>query len=145
MTIAEVNALWEQDCPISPSNLDGEAGRVPALHSKYWKIYSHERRVYTQLKGEFAKLRLRKLKYYTGKMDDGERVALGWPVHNLLILVKDVGPHLDGDPDIVRETARLEDQDTKLKLLEDIIKQIGWRNNLLKTMVDYQRFAKGEL
>jgi hypothetical protein len=118
---------------------------VPTLHAKYWKIYSHERRVYTALKAHYAKLRLQKLQYYTGKMSEDERKTLGWPPQNLKILVREADPHLDGDEELVSLKTKLEDQDTKMKLLEDIIKSIGNRGFLVKTMVDYQRFSRGEL
>lgn len=145
MTLDDYLNEWRNDADLDLSALDEAARNVPLLHAKWWKYYSHERLRYRMVDSEYKLLYRQKWEYFLGKMDDADRVRLGWDPLPLKILSQNVDVYIEGDPDIqtaLKKKALLEEI---LKFLEDVLKQINQRNYHVKNCIDFLRFKNGVL
>lgn len=145
MTLDDYLHEWQNDADMDLSALDEAARNVPLLHAKWWKYYSHERLRYRKIDSDYKLLYRRKWEYFLGKMDDAERIELGWEPQPLKILSQNVAIYMEGDNDIqdlMKKKAYLEEV---LKFLEDVLKQIHQRNYHVKNCIDFLRFKNGVL
>lgn len=143
MTLDQYQLEWEQDARISPDALDDDARNVPLLHAKWWRYYSGERLRFRKLDMQFKTLKLLRWEYFTGKLDDDERIKRGWPVQPLKILSQQVDMYLAADP-VLQDAERLRIlSEETLKFLEDVIKSINNRGFAIKNAIDYLRFKSG--
>ena len=145
MTLDQYLDEWRNDADLDLSALEDAARKVPYLHAKWWKYYSHERLRYKKLDSDYKLLYRQKWEYFLGKMDDTEREELGWPPQPLKILSQNVSVYLDSDPALQVLSHKRVYLEEVLRFLEDVIKQIHTRNYQIKTALDYMRFAQGEL
>lgn len=143
MTLDEYHAEWEQDAPLDLSNLDGNARDIYKLHAKWWKFYTAERMRFRKLDMDGKVLYRQRWEYWTGKLDDTEREAMGWPVQPLRILSANVSTYLDADPVIQAAAAKRIVVEEKLRFLEDVIKAVNNRNYAIKSAVDFAKFKMG--
>lgn len=143
MTFDQYLDEWRTDADLDLSALDGAARNVPLLHAKWWKYYAHERLRYKKIDSDYKVMYRQKWEYFLGKMDDTERVSLGWPPQPLKILSANVGIYIEGDAqiqDLLKKKAYLEEI---LKFIEDVLKQINNRNYTIKSAIDFLRFKHG--
>lgn len=145
MKLSEIHDQWAIDAEIDKSNLDEAARVIPRLHARWMRIYTGERGVYRKIQTEQSMLRRDKWEYLQNRMAPERLQELAWPLNGLKILRQDIDVYLAADPDMQKFKEQLDVQETKLKVIEDILKQINNRNFLLKTIVEYLRFSKGEI
>lgn len=143
MTLDQYLTAWQTDADLDLSALDEAARNVPLLHGKWWKYYTTERLRYKKYDLEHKALHRQKWEYYLGKMDDVERVKLGWPPLPLKILSANVNVYLDGDVDLQALHAKKAYQEEVLRFIEDVLKQINQRNYHIKNCIDFLRFKNG--
>ena len=143
VTLDQYHIDWEKDAAINADDLDRDARNVPLLHAKWWKYYTTERLRYRKLDMEHKTLYRQKWEWYLGKLDDSERVKLGWQPQPLKILSANVSVYLDADHDLQENAkARVVLEET-LRFLEDVIKVINKRGYDIKNAIDYLRFKMG--
>lgn len=143
MTLDQYFAEWSKDAELRADKLDEDARYVPMLHAKWWRYYTGERLAFRKLDIEYKKLFRQKWEWYVGKLDDTERLALGWPPQPLKILSANVHIYLDADPDlqnVMKKKALLEET---LRFLEDVIKSINKRGFDIKNAIDFLKFKMG--
>lgn len=145
--LSDIQAQWEKDGPIDKSRLDDVLSEVPKLHSRYWGLYAAERQDFNKLFRAQKLLKRQRADWYLGRMSDDECRELGWEQWKqpLKILASQVDTYLDSDKLIQSLQAKLDEQELKLKFLEDTIKAINFRSNQIRTILDYMRFSRGEL
>ena len=143
MSLDKYQDEWSADADLDNSALDEAARNVPLLHAKWWKYYSAERLRFKMVDLQYKTLYRQKWEWLLGKMDDTERLQLGWPPQNLKILTTNVDVYLDGDAHIQELLKKRIVQEETLKFLEDVIKQINNRNFLIKSMIDFLKFKHG--
>ena len=143
MKLEEIHELWDKDCKIDKTNLSIEAIRIGELHSKYWKLFSHERMTYLKQDIELKTLKHEKMEFYT-QGPSKETLAKGWTAAPIgRVLRSDVQSYLDADKEMIDSILRVGVQKEKMALLESIINNINWRKNDIKNFIDYERFRAG--
>lgn len=135
---------WSTDATIDKSQLDSEALRVPLLHARWWKKYTTERLRWRKQDEDFKVLYRQKWEYFLNKMDDTERVKLGWVPNQLKVLSTNVDTYIEADADVQKSAIARAYTEEVLRFLEDVIKQINNRGYAIKNAIDFMRFSQGQ-
>lgn len=143
MSLEKYQDEWSADADIDNSALDEVARNVPLLHAKWWKYYSAERLRFKMADMQYKSLYRQKWEWYLGKLDDTERIQLGWPPQNLKILSTNVNVYLDGDEQLQGVLKKRVVLEETLKFLEDVIKQINNRNFIISSAINFLKFKHG--
>lgn len=143
MTLADYQDEWERDARIETSALDEAARNVPMLHAKWWRYYTDARLRWKNLDLKYKALYRQRYEYWSGRLDDAERIKLGWDVQPLKILSPQLPMYLEAD-NLLQEMARkrILIEETN-RFLEDVIKSINGRGFVIKNMIDFIRFSQG--
>lgn len=142
MDIEKINEMWAQDCVIG-DDLFKEGQRIPKLHQKYYDIYFKEGLRLKAEKIRLVDLQKSKTEYFRGQMDPAEVRQRGWPPLGSKVLKEDVPLHVECDTDVISQSLKVGMIDSKVKYLEDILKQVHSRNFIIKSMGDWRRFENG--
>lgn len=143
MKLDEIQLMWEQDCKIDRTELGEESLRIPQLHSKYFKIFSQERLLLRKMESEFKQLFRDKFEWYHGTIDEDKLRDREWEPNPLKILRTDVPMYMDSDPDLQKESLRVELQREKVEFTEAIIKSLTNRGFQIKSAIDWEKFKMG--
>lgn len=143
MTLDQYLAEWQTDAALDLAALDESARQVPLLHAKWWNYYTYERLRYKKVESDYKVLYRQKWEYFLGKMDDAERLELGWPPQPLKILSGNVHIYMEGDAEIQNLLKRKAYIEEILKFIEDVIKSVNTRNFVIKSAIDFLRFKNG--
>ena len=143
MTLDQYLAEWQTDAALDLAALDESARQVPLLHAKSWNYYTYERLRYKKIDSDYKVLYRQKWEYFLGKMDDAERLELGWPPQPLKILSGNVHIYMEGDAEIQNLLKRKAYIEEILKFIEDVIKSVNTRNFVIKSAIDFLRFKNG--
>jgi len=143
MTLENLHAAWSIEGDIDFSQPDLMLRQIPLLHHKWWQRYTDERLRYVALKQDHDKLKHQRFEWYTGRLDEDARKALGWEPQPLRLVRGEVDNYLAADALLLPKAALLEAAELKLKFIEDVIKQVGQRSFLMKNWIDWQKFSQG--
>ena len=143
ITHEELLDLWEKDAEIDKSNLDQAAVDIPKLHHKYLKIYLDIRSKKLALGHKLETIRKDKELYYTGQATSD--VYKDKPFDLKLKTKSGIEKHINTDPDVIKLLERIEYMDVLLEGVTHILDQIKWRNQSIKSAIDWTRFTSGEL
>ena len=112
---------------------------IPKLHHKYLTIMSVYKQAIVKANAKYAKLKLTKWEYYTGKMDAEQLKAHGWEPFPF-ILKADVSIYLDGDEDLLKVIEAKALFQEIISCCESIMKELHSRTFQLKAFIEYERF-----
>lgn len=143
MTLDALHTAWAADAQLDFSRPDDALRNIPLLHSKYWHIYTSERQRYVLIKQEYDALKRAKTDWYTGRMSDEELKERGWAPQGLRIVRQEADSYLAADSDLSVLSGKLDTQQLKLDMLEDIIKHVNNRNFILRNYIEYLKFSNG--
>lgn len=140
MNIDEIQSLWEEDSKIDPDNLHQESIKIPALHSKYYKIYNNIVLLKKLEENKLKILKKEKWLYYSGKSDPD--VYKENPFDHK-VLKPDLDRYMDADEDILKSTSKLDYYQTMISYLDSILKTILNRTYQIKNSIEFMRFTAG--
>lgn len=140
MTFDEIQAMWEQDSKIDPVELDVASLDIPALHSKYFKIFSEYRFKKKQAALNLKQLTRRKFEYYSGK---GDLEDYKENPFDLKILKSDLPLYIESDPDIKDLQLKIDMYDIIIEYLESVIRMINNRSYQIKNAIEWKSFIEG--
>lgn len=143
MNISELHSLWEQDSKFDRTELGEESLRIPQLHSKYFKLYSEERKVLRQWETAYKQLYKLKYEYYNGTISEEDLKENGWEPFGLRILKTEVSMYMDADKDILKARNAVSQQQDKIEFIESIIKNLPARGYQIKAAIDWEKFKVG--
>jgi hypothetical protein len=143
MNISDLHALWEQDSKFDRTELGEESLRIPQLHSKYFKLFSEERKVLRQWEAAYKQLYRLKFEYYNGTLSEEELKDNVWEPFNLRILKTESQMYIDADKDILKARGAIAQQQDKIDFLESIIKNLPARGYQIKAAIDWEKFKVG--
>lgn len=144
ITSDELLAGWAIDSKVDPTNLRETLYSHPMLHSKYLTCLQGYRVSLRKHSLKYQKLRALKQKYYNGEMDIDELYANGWKQYlNKKPLKSEMETLLDADPDLQMIKEQMLLIESLVQTCESIIKDIGNRYFLFKTIVEYEKFQAG--
>lgn len=143
MTLDEIDELWKEDCKIDEANLVKEGARIPKLHHKYYMHYIKEGLRVKKLKADLKVLQRDKYDWLIGAMAEEDLKERGWKPNPRKILRTEVDKYLDADKDIIELSLKIDYFESIHKFLEDIVRQIAWRNNVIGNMIQWAKFTAG--
>jgi hypothetical protein len=143
MKIDDIYNEWEKDSQLNRSELGEEALKIPKLHHKYFKIFTHERLQLRKLETDLKQLKLEKHEFFTmGPTEETHQKGWQLPPQGK-ILRSDVNNYIEADKDIVNLSLKIGIQHEKIDLLESIIKSLTARGFNIKAAIEWERFKVG--
>ena len=143
MKLDDIYAEWDKDSTIDPTELGDESIKIPALHNKYFKLYTSEKLLLRKFEAEMKELKLEKYEFYTqGPSKESQDKGWDFPAKGI-ILKGDIPMYLDGDKDIISLSLKIGLQQEKIDILESIIKSLTNRGYQIKNAIDWNRFTMG--
>lgn len=143
MKIEDIIALWKEDVKFDRTELGEESLRLSDLHAKYIGIYFAEQALLIKLRDDSNKARKERWEYWNGKLDEKTIRERGWEPQPLTILKSDIPIYLETDPIVSTLTMRVQLQEEKIKILDQIIKHITNRGYNIKNAIEYEKFKSG--
>jgi hypothetical protein len=92
---------------------------------------------------DYAILKLRLWKIYTGKASKEELDAWGEEPSDLTLLKTDVDRFIEAEPKIIELKSKILLNETKVKMVEEFIKSLNNRNFLIKSAIDWFKMSQG--
>ena len=133
--------MWEKDSQIDPDNLHDESLKIPQLHSKYYTIYNTITLLREKARESYAKIRLERYNYYTGKATAEVYAEEPFPYK---VREKDaIQRHLDADDKMNKIDMKIKYYDVMLKFLEEIIRAVSNRTYQIKNAIEWNKFQAG--
>lgn len=143
MKIDDIYNEWETDSHIDRTELGDESLKIPKLHHKYFKIFTHERLLLRKLEADLKQLKIMKHEFYTlGPTEETHEKGWQLPPQGR-ILKSDVNNYIEADQDIVNLSLKIGIQHEKIELLQSIIKSLTNRGFNIKAAIDWEKFKVG--
>ena len=141
MNLEKIQELWEKDSQIDPDNLHDESLKIPQLHSKYYTLYNTITLLREKARESYAKVRLERYNYYTGKATAEVYAEEPFPYK---VREKDaIQRHLEADDKMNKVDMKIKYYDIMLKFLEEIIRNISGRTYQIKNAIEWNKFQAG--
>jgi hypothetical protein len=144
MTLDEIFEEWGPDCKIEPLDLSGSLQSIPMLINKYRRYLAIESKEQRKLEARLKQLVQLKTEYIGGFLNGTEELKeLGWPPYTRTVLKGDVARFVEADRDVMKLTEQLAEQKEKTSVLFDVLKELGWRSNVVRGMIDWRKITEG--
>ena len=141
MNLEKIQEMWEKDSKIDPDNLHDESLKIPQLHSKYYTLYNTITLLQEKARESYAKVRLERYNYYTGKATAEVYAEEPFPYK---VREKDaIQRHLDADDKMNKIDMKIKYYDVMLKFLEEIIRAVSNRTYQIKNAIEWNKFQAG--
>ena len=141
MNLEKIQEMWEKDSRIDPDNLHDESLKIPQLHSKYYTLYNTITLLREKARESYAKVRLERYNYYTGKATAEVYIEEPFPYK---VREKDaIQRHLDADDKMNKIDMKIKYYDVMLKFLEEIIRAVSNRTYQIKNAIEWNKFQAG--
>ena len=141
MNLEKIQEMWEKDSQIDPDNLHDESLKIPQLHSKYYTLYNTITLLREKARESYAKVRLERYNYYTGKATAEVYAEEPFPYK---VREKDaIQRHLDADDKMNKIDMKIKYYDVMLKFLEEIIRTVSNRTYQIKNAIEWNKFQAG--
>ena len=143
MNLEELKNSITKDSQIDSTELGVESLKIPQIHSKYLNILTDLKLLLTKQQQDFAVLKLRKWKIYTGKASQEELDLWKEDPFDLDILRTDVDKFIDADKSLNDLKAKISLTEVKVKTVEEFLKALNNRNFAIKSAIDWQKMMNG--
>lgn len=143
ITHDELLSMWEADSHMDKHHLDVEALDVPKLHHKYLSILMNLKSKKIAWNHQLEDLKKEKEIYYNGQAP--AHVYKEKPFDLKLKTKSGVHQHVMTDPEVVRFLQKIEYVDVLIEGCNMIIGMITFRNQTIKSAIDWAKFTSGEL
>ena len=141
MNLEQIQEMWEKDSKIDPDNLHDESLKIPQLPSKYYTLYNTITLLRERSREQYAKVRLERYNYYTGKATAEVYAEEPFPYK---VREKDaIQRHLEADDKMNKVDMKIKYYDIMLKFLEEIIRNISGRTYQIKNAIEWNKFQAG--
>ena len=141
MNLEKIQEMWEKDSKIDPDNLHDESLKIPQLHSKYYTLYNTITLLREKARESYAKVRLERYNYYTGKATAEVYAEEPFPYK---VREKDaIQRHLDADDKMNKIDMKIKYYDVMLKFLEEIIRAVSNRTYQIKNAIEWNKSQAG--
>ena len=141
MNLEQIQEMWEKDSKIDPDNLHDESLKIPQLHSKYYTLYNTITLLRERSREQYAKVRLERYNYYTGKAPAEVYVEEPFPYK---VREKDaIQRHLEADDKMNKVDMKIKYYDIMLKFLEEVIRAVSNRTYQIKNAIEWNKFQAG--
>jgi hypothetical protein len=143
MNLEELKNSITKDSQIDSTELGIESLKIPQIHSKYLNQLTDLKLLLVKQQQDYAVLKLRKWKIYTGKASQEELEQWNEDPFELDILRTDVDKFIDADKSLNDMKAKLSVTEVKIKTIEEFLKSLNNRNFSIKSAIDWQKMMNG--
>jgi len=145
VTINDIVDMWDADSgTITESRYAEAAAETSKLHAKYLRYLVQFKMLKTKVKSDHDILRRFKFRYYRGELTRKELESLGWEQWQYAKPLKNEMDELvRGDADIRKFVAQIEEADTAIEALEEILKQLKDRHYAIQNAIKWKIFQLG--
>ena len=141
MDLEQIQEMWRKDSVIDPDNLHDESLKIPTLHSKYYTLYNTITLLRERAREQYAKVRLERYNYYTGKATAEVYAEEPFPYK---VREKDaIQRYMEADEKLTKVDLKIRYYDATLKFLEEIIRTISNRTYQIKNAIEWHKFQSG--
>ena len=141
MNLEQIQEMWEKDSKIDPDNLHDESLKIHQLHSKYYTLYNTITLLRERAREQYAKVRLERYNYYTGKATAEVYAEEPFPYK---VREKDaIQRHLEADDKMNKVDMKIKYYDIMLKFLEEVIRAVSNRTYQIKNAIEWNKFQAG--
>jgi hypothetical protein len=145
MKLEDIHTNWEADSKIDTTELGQASINIPYLHAKYMKILSEERTRFHQRNFEYKQMLKTKWEYYNGLLDLEQLKERGWEPFSQRVLKTDLDKYLEADSDLNVAKGKVTIQEEKVKVLEEIVRNLNGRGFQIKNAIDWYKFTNGQV
>tara|TARA_B100001964_G_C14161426_1_gene566916 strand:+ start:700 stop:1131 length:432 start_codon:yes stop_codon:yes gene_type:complete len=142
MNINELKEMCVKDTKIDITDLDGYSVSIPEMANKYHQLAYLEKNLLRYFRSEYKIIKLSRWKYYSGKADPKEYEDEPF---DLKVLKNDMDLFLDGDVQVLTIKNKMEEQEEKIKLIEDTAKVIQNASFNISNTIKWKKFLAGDL
>jgi len=143
MNLENLKEHITKDSIVDSTELGTEALKIPQIHGKYINLLTDLKLLLTKQNQEYAILRLRKWKIYTGKASKEELELWKEDPFDLDILKTDVDKFMDADQQLTDLKLKIALSETKIKMVEEFLKSLNNRNFMIRSAIDWQKMMNG--
>ena len=142
MNLNDLKEMCDKDVKIDSTDLDGYSISIPELANKYHQLAFDERKTLRFLQGLYDVLLRQRWLYYSGKAS--ENVYEENPF-DLKVLKNDIDMFLDADTQIMNIKDKIEEQEEKIKLIEETARIIQNASFNISNTIKWKKFLSGDL
>lgn len=144
VNIDDLMEMWSQDAKMDETEPGRELARIPNLHSKYLRIYTHHNLIAKKIHTDYMKMKRVKWEYYNGDLNNPEDLE----THNLepwskKILRQDIPTYIDSDNDLNTLLLKKIMHQEIVDFCERVLKELNNRTFQLKSFIDWERYTRG--
>lgn len=138
---------WQVDCQIDKTALDESSAHTPNLHQKYLRFLAETYNLLRANKNKLERMKKTKRLYFEGKLSQAKMDDLGWEYDPFdggkKPMKSEIGMWLDADDDILQVKTKIDELETSREMLKEILSQIQWRTQNIKTILESRKFEAG--
>ncbi len=142
MKINDLKEMCLIDTKIDSADLDGYSISIPELANKYHQLRHEEKNTLRFLQGQYKTIKLSRWLYYSGKASDEVYDAEPF---DLKVLKNDMDMFLDADTQIMSIKDKIEEQEEKIKLIEETARIIQNASFNISNTIKWKKFLSGDL
>lgn len=144
MTIDEIFAAWEPDSRIEPLDLSDSLRSIPLLIHKYRRMLAAENKELRMLEARREQLVHLKTEYFGGYLNGTDQLKeLGWEPYTRTVIKSDLPRFVAADSMVIKLTERVGEQKEKVSVLDTILKELSWRSNVIRGMIEWRKITEG--
>lgn len=136
---------WIKDSQVDHTDLGKETANISSIHSKYLKYFSIARKELSSLIKQKARLEKLKYEYYSGQLNgQPEKLKkLNWEPFQIKLLKSQIDVYIKSDKELLSLIEEMSEQETIIKITEEILKALNGRVYSLNKSIDLQMFING--
>lgn len=141
MKLSEYMDMMEADAVIDATDLTRESLVIPQLSAKYNRYLIQESRLLKSAEVMLSRKELELFKYYTGDGTDEQYQTK--KAINKRIPKSEAHIYVKSDEDYITVATSVHNQNIKVDLIKDFIRQLNQRTFLIKNAIDNEKFKNG--
>ena len=135
--------MWEEDVNIDKHRLDDESLNIPKLHHKYLALLMDIKSKRIAFNHQLEDIKREKELYYSGQATAA--VYKEKPFDTKLKTKAGIEKHVNTDHEVVKLEEKIEYMNILIEGVNHILENVKWRNQNIKSAIDWSRFQSGEL
>ena len=133
---------WSKDAPIDETEPSRSMARIPILHAKYLKIFTHHSLIVKKLTIDYNKTKNIKWQYYSGDLNNPEDLGqYGYEPWTKKTLRQDIPMLLDADNELTLILMKKVIHQEIVDFCTSVLKELHSRTFQLKTFCEWERYV----
>jgi hypothetical protein len=144
VNIDDLMEMWSQDAKMDETEPGRELMRIPNLHAKYIRIYTHHNLIAKKLHNDYLKMKRVKFEYYNGDLNNPEDLETyklePW---SKKLLRQDIPSYIESDNDLNTLLLKKVVHQEIVDFCDRVLKELNSRTFQLRSFIDWERYTRG--